>query len=65
MVVGRGKMKLDGLGSTSDHCGALVALDWGSKAARTADDGGQWWRRRSGEARGREREMAVNLWLQE
>jgi hypothetical protein len=31
------------------HCGALVALDWGSEAARTVDDGGQWWRRRSGE----------------
>jgi hypothetical protein len=31
------------------HCGALAALDWGSKGARVADDGGQWWRRRSGE----------------
>jgi hypothetical protein len=47
------------------HYGALVALDWGSEAARAADDGGQWWQRRFGEARGREREMAVNLWLQE
>jgi hypothetical protein len=47
------------------HCNALVALDWGSEAARVVDDGGQWWRQRSGEARGREREMTVNLWLQE
>jgi hypothetical protein len=31
------------------HCGALVAQDRGSEAARVADDGGQWWRRRSGE----------------
>jgi hypothetical protein len=31
------------------HCGALAILDWGSEAARAADDGGQWWRRRSGE----------------
>jgi hypothetical protein len=31
------------------HFGALAALDWGSEAARVADDGGQWWRRRSSE----------------
>jgi hypothetical protein len=31
------------------HCGALAVLDWGSEAARAADDGGQWSRWRSGE----------------
>jgi hypothetical protein len=31
------------------HGGALAALDWGLEAARVADDGGQWWRWRSGE----------------
>jgi hypothetical protein len=31
------------------HYSALAALDWGLKAARAADDGGQWGRRRSGE----------------
>jgi hypothetical protein len=31
------------------HCGALVAQDQGSDAARVADDGGQEWQRRSGE----------------
>jgi hypothetical protein len=31
------------------HYGALAALDWGSEAARAADDGGQWCWRRSGE----------------
>jgi hypothetical protein len=44
--------------------GALIALDRGSEAAGAADDGQQWLRRRSGEARGREREMAVKLWVQ-
>jgi hypothetical protein len=48
-MVGRGEMKLEGLGSTGDHCGALAVLDWGSEAAGAADDGGQWWQRRSGE----------------
>jgi hypothetical protein len=47
------------------HSGALAALDWGSEVARAADDGGQWWRWWSGEARGREKGMAVKLWLQE
>jgi hypothetical protein len=31
------------------HCGALAALDWGSEAARVANDDGQWGRRRSSE----------------
>jgi hypothetical protein len=31
------------------HCSALAALDWGSEAARVANDCGQWWRRRSDE----------------
>jgi hypothetical protein len=47
------------------HDGALVALDRGSEAAGAADDGEQWRRRRSDKARGREREMAVKLWVQE
>jgi hypothetical protein len=47
------------------HGGALVALDRGSEAAGAADDSEQWRRRRSGKARGREREMAVKLWVQE
>jgi hypothetical protein len=33
------------------HCGALAILDWGSKAVRAADDGGQEARWRSGEVR--------------
>jgi hypothetical protein len=47
------------------HGGALVATDRGSETMWVADDDGQWWRRRSGEARGRKREMAVKLWMQE
>jgi hypothetical protein len=31
------------------HGGVLVAQDRGSEAMGVADDGGQWWRRRSGE----------------
>jgi hypothetical protein len=54
-----------GLGAPASHCGALVELDWSSEVARAADDGGQWWRRRSGVARGREKGMAVKFWLQE
>jgi hypothetical protein len=45
--------------------GALVALDRDSEVAGAADDDEQWRRRRSGEARGREREMVVKLWVQE
>jgi hypothetical protein len=53
------------LGAPVGHGGALVALDRGSEAAGSADDGEQWQRRRSGKARGREREMVVKLWVQE
>jgi hypothetical protein len=31
------------------HGGALVTQDRGSEAMGATDDGGQWWRRRSGE----------------
>jgi hypothetical protein len=31
------------------HCSALATADWGLEASRVADDGGQWWQRRSGE----------------
>jgi hypothetical protein len=45
--------------------GTQVALDWGSEAARAANNGGQEWRRRSGEAQDRERENGREIVVQE
>jgi hypothetical protein len=45
--------------------GAQVALDRGSEAVRAADDGGQEWQWRSGEARDRERENGREIAVQE
>jgi hypothetical protein len=48
-----GKQNWTGGGVPVGHGGALVAMDRSSETMWAADDGGQWWRRRSGEARGR------------
>jgi hypothetical protein len=46
---GTAKLNWRGLGAPVGHCGALAIPDWGSKAARAADDGGQGRRRRTDE----------------
>jgi hypothetical protein len=49
MRLGCGRMKLNGLESTSGSLRCSSSAGLGSEAVRVADDGGQWWRRRSDE----------------
>jgi hypothetical protein len=49
MMVGRGEMKLEGLGSTSESLWCSSSAGLGFRGNEDVDDGGQWWRRGSGE----------------